>query len=67
MTTLGVYSDMSSQWNNLDLRIVDVSGCPMLESLNSFMGNPKLEEIWLKKGQTPRIWCNSENVRILYK
>ena len=54
MTTLGVYSEMSSQWDNL-------------ESLNSFMGNPKLEEIWLKKGQTPRIWCNSENVRILYK
>ena len=67
MTTLGVYSDMSSQWNNLDLRIVDVSGCPMLESLGCSWGNPKLEEIWLKKGQTTRVSCDSENVRILYK
>lgn len=67
MTVLSICNGELSKWNNINLRVIDISGCPALESLAASWGNPVLQEIWLKKGQATRVSCNSENVQILYK
>ena len=67
MTVLSIRNEQLSKWDNINLRVIDISGCPALESFAADTGNPVLQEIWLKKGQATRVSCNSENVQILYK
>lgn len=67
MTILYVRCEMSSKWDNINLRVIDISGCPALELLWVDGGNPVLQEIWLKKGQATRVSCSNEKVQILYK